>query len=101
LQETLATLHVYPQVSVNIGWLNWGLPRAESHAYSGAVVRAGHGDRVMFGSDQMYWPEAIGMAVDAVDSATFLTPAQKRDVYYNNAVRFFRLKEIEGAPKTP
>jgi hypothetical protein len=49
----------------------------------------------------MYWPEAIGMAVDAVDSATFLTPAQKRDIYYNNAVRFFRLKEIEGARKTP
>jgi predicted TIM-barrel fold metal-dependent hydrolase len=101
LQDTLATLHVYPQVYVDIGWLNWGLPRAEFHAYLGALVRAGRGERVMFGSDQMYWPEAIGMAVDAVDSATFLTPAQKRDIYYNNAVRFFRLKEIEGARKTP
>ena len=30
----------------------------------GALVRAGFNKRLMFGSDQMYWPQAIGMAVD-------------------------------------
>jgi predicted TIM-barrel fold metal-dependent hydrolase len=45
----------------------------------------------MFGSDQMVWPEAIGMAIDAVESAEFLTEAQKRDIFYNNAARFLRL----------
>jgi predicted TIM-barrel fold metal-dependent hydrolase len=52
----------------------------------------------MFGSDQMYWPEAIGLAVDGVDSATFLTPAEKRDILYGNAVRFLRLEQ-DGALK--
>lgn len=39
----------------------------------------------------MYWPEAIGMAVEAIDAAPFLTHADKRDIFYNNAVRFLRL----------
>jgi predicted TIM-barrel fold metal-dependent hydrolase len=41
----------------------------------------------------MYWPEAIGMAVEAVDAAPFLTPELKRDVFYNNAVRFLKLPD--------
>lgn len=38
-----------------------------------------------------YWPEAIGLAVDAVESAPFLSRAEKRDIFYGNAVRFLRL----------
>jgi predicted TIM-barrel fold metal-dependent hydrolase len=56
-------------------------------------VRSGFGKRLMFGSDQQIWPEAIGMAVDGIESAKFLTEEQKRDIFYNNAVRFLRLDE--------
>jgi len=35
----------------------------------------------------MIWPEAVGMAIEGVESANFLTHAQKRDVFYNNAVK--------------
>jgi len=52
----------------------------------------------MFGSDQMIWPEAIEMAIAGIESARFLTSEQKRDIFYNNAVRFLRLKkEIDSA----
>jgi predicted TIM-barrel fold metal-dependent hydrolase len=37
-------------------------------------------------------PESIRLAVESIESADFLTPEQKRDIFYNNAVRFFRLK---------
>jgi hypothetical protein len=47
----------------------------------------------MFGSDQMVWPEGIGMASEGIESASFLTEEQKRDIFYNNAVRFLRLDE--------
>jgi uncharacterized protein len=57
------------------------------------MVEAGFGNRIMFGSDQMVWTDAIGMAVEGVRSAKFLTPKQKRDILYNNAVRFFRLED--------
>ena len=59
-------------------------------------MRFGFGKRLMFGSDQMVWPEAIGMAIEGVQSAGFLTEQQKRDILYNNAVRFFRLDQQSG-----
>ncbi|MEO5820705.1 MAG: amidohydrolase family protein [Vicinamibacteraceae bacterium] len=92
LQETIALLMVYPQVYTDLGAIDWLLPRAEFHAYLHALVRAGLGTRILFGSDQMYCPEAIGLAVEAIDSASFLTPAQRRDIFYGNAARFLRLE---------
>ena len=68
------------------------MARSEFHAYLGALMRVGLGKRVMFGSDHMHWPELIGVAVDAVDAATFLTPPERRDIFYGNAARFLRLE---------
>lgn len=85
--------HMYPQVYADLGAIDWLRPREEFHEYLRALVRAGFGKRLMFGSDQMVWPEGIGMAIEGIESATFLTEEQKRDIFYNNAVRFLRLDE--------
>jgi predicted TIM-barrel fold metal-dependent hydrolase len=77
LKETIAVMFAYPQVYADLKAIDWSLPRRAFHAYLSALVQAGFGKRVMFGSDQMYWPEAIGMAVEGIDSATFLTPSGK------------------------
>ena len=58
---------------------------------NGGIRGAGFIDRIMFGSDQMEWPEAIAKAIEAVDSAAFLNADQKRAIFYDNAARFFRL----------
>jgi predicted TIM-barrel fold metal-dependent hydrolase len=97
LQEMKALLTIYPDVYVDVGVLDWALPRAEFHAYLEGLVDAGFADRVMFGSDQMVWPEAIGLAVDGIESASFLTPQQKRGILYDNAARFLRLTPAEIA----
>jgi predicted TIM-barrel fold metal-dependent hydrolase len=91
LQETKAILSVYPQVYVDLATINWILPREEFHGYLRELIRAGFGKRLLFGSDQMVWPEAIGMAVEGIESAVFLTDEEKRDIFYNNAVRFLGL----------
>jgi predicted TIM-barrel fold metal-dependent hydrolase len=57
LQDTIALMSVYPEVYVDVSVINWVIPRAEFHAYLKALVRAGFGKRIMFGSDQMIWPE--------------------------------------------
>lgn len=90
LQETKAILSVYPQVYTDLATVNWVLPREQFHSYLRELVHAGFGKRLLFGSDQMVWPEAIGMAVEGIESASFLTEEQKRDIFYNNAVRFLR-----------
>jgi predicted TIM-barrel fold metal-dependent hydrolase len=90
-QETIAIMHMYPQVYADLGVLDWNRPREEFHEYLRTLIRSGFGKRLMFGSDQMVWPEAIGLAVEGIESASFLTEEQKRDIFHNNAVRFFRL----------
>jgi hypothetical protein len=47
----------------------------------------------MFGSDQMVWPETIGMGIEEIESAAFLTREEKRNIFCNNAARFLRLDE--------
>jgi len=91
LDDTLSILFHYPQVNADLGAIDWLLPRPEFHHYLQALMRAGFGKRLMFGTDQMYWPEGIAMAVDAVNSAPFLTPNEKRDIFYSNAARFYKL----------
>jgi predicted TIM-barrel fold metal-dependent hydrolase len=93
LDEMLNMLYAYPQLYVDIAVINWTRPRKEFHHYLQRLVEAGFGDRIMFGSDQMVWTDAIAMAIENVRSATFLTEKQKRDIFYNNAVRFFKLKK--------
>ena len=91
--QMVGLMWAHPQVYVDTGAIDWALPRKEFHAYLRRLVEAGFGKRIMFGSDQMVWPETIGMAVEGIQSASFLTEEQKRDIFYNNAVRFLRLDE--------
>jgi predicted TIM-barrel fold metal-dependent hydrolase len=94
LEETIALMHAHPQVYADVGIIDWGLKQDDFYAYLRALVR--HQEchiekRLMFGSDQMIWPEAIGMAIERVETAPFLTATQKRDIFCNNAARFLRL----------
>ncbi|MYE82999.1 MAG: amidohydrolase family protein [Gammaproteobacteria bacterium] len=95
LDDTLALLFTHPQVYLDVGVINWMLPRAEFHRYLRRIVEAGFGNRVMFGSDQMVWPETLELGIEAVASADFLSDAQKRDIFYGNAARFLRLSAAE------
>jgi predicted TIM-barrel fold metal-dependent hydrolase len=97
LEETVAIMSVYPQVYADISVINWIMPEAEFYAYLQSLLRAGLGKRLMFGSDQMIWPEAIGMAIERVRRAPFLSEDQKADIFYNNAARFLRLSPQEIA----
>jgi predicted TIM-barrel fold metal-dependent hydrolase len=97
IDDLLAVMWTYPQVYVDVGIISYALPRAGFHDYLRRIVEAGFGKRVMFGSDQMVWPEAIETAIDSINSAPFLSAAQKRDILYDNAARFLRLSEPEIA----
>jgi hypothetical protein len=90
-EEMIALMFQYPQVYADISTITWIIPRAAFHEYLRTLVRAGFAQRLMFGSDQVFWPETIKDAVASIEGADFLTPEQKRDIFFNNAVRFLRL----------
>ena len=89
--EVIGLLHSYPQVYVGVGVINWYIARAEFYSYLKRIIDAGYANRVLFGSDQMNWPDAIDLAIDAIDSAPFLSDEQKRAIFYSNAVQFLKL----------
>lgn len=96
LEETLALLLSHPQVYVDISAINWMTQREAFHRYLRELMLFVP-ERVMFGSDQMIWPDAIGMAIEGVESAAFLTEREKRAIFYDNAARFLRLSDEEIA----
>lgn len=93
VEEMIALLYSYPQVYVDVAQNDWGFPRKHFHSQLRRLVEAGFGERILFGSDQMIWPETIRLAIETIEAADFLTAQQKRDIFYNNARRFLRLDE--------
>src|SRR5262249_16017633 len=63
LDDLLAVMWNHPQLYVDVGVLDFALPRPAFHDYLRRIVEAGFGKRVMFGSDQMAWPEAQEIAI--------------------------------------
>jgi uncharacterized protein len=101
IDEMIGLLYAHPQVYVELGVIDWFRPRKEFHNYLRRLMEAGFGKRVMFGSDQMLTPDAIGRAIAAVESADFLSEAEKSDIFYDNAARFLRLDQAGISDRRP
>jgi uncharacterized protein len=97
LDDMMALLYAHPQVYVEVGVIVYSRPRADFYRYLEALIDAGFEERIMFGSDQMNWPETIGVSIDAILEAPFLSDTQKRAILYDNAARFLRLTDEEQA----
>jgi len=95
LDDMLATLYTHPQLYVDLAAICFMIPKKEFYFYLERLVGAGFGKRIMFGSDNMIWPNAIEEGIKTINEAKFLTPGQKRDILFNNAVRFLRIPEKE------
>jgi predicted TIM-barrel fold metal-dependent hydrolase len=91
LDEAIALMTQYPRVHADLSTITWYIPKTAFDRYLGGLMEAGLGKQLMFGSDQMWWPEAIGLGIERIESATYLSSEQKRDILYNNAARFLRL----------
>ena len=97
LDETKAMLYIYLNLYADIGVLAWALTRETFYSALRELVEAGFGDRLLFGTDQMFWPGALGLAIETVEAAPFLSEEQKRAILYDNAARFLGLSEEQIA----
>ena len=95
--DLLALMYAHPQVHVGIGVIVYTQTPESFYGYLKAIFDAGFGKRVMFGSDQMVWPETIARSIKVINDAPFLNEEQKRDVLFWNAARFLRLSDDEIA----
>jgi uncharacterized protein len=97
LDDMLAMLWTHPQLYVDVGVIGYAIPRAAFHDYLHRIVQAGFEKRILFGSDQLVWPEAVEVAIESIETAEFLSQDEKRDILYNNAARFLRLTPAQIA----
>ena len=95
IDDLLAMLWAHPQLYVDISGIITDLNEKAFYSYLKKIIEPGFCNRVMFGSDSMIWPELVEEALKTIESASFLTKAQKRDILYNNAARFLNLSEEE------
>jgi len=101
LEDTIAFMHVHPDVYADIGNLsaNPAIPLDEFRAYLGALMRAGLGKRLMFGSglDVTEWAAGIGSMVKSIEDAPFLSPSDRADIFFANAARLLSLGSAGAA----
>jgi predicted TIM-barrel fold metal-dependent hydrolase len=96
VDEMIAMLFSHPQLYVDVAQNDWGFPREHFYSQLKRLIDAGFEQRILWGSDQMVWPGTIEIALRTIEEAPFLSESQKRDILYNNAVRFLRLGRPES-----
>lgn len=93
IDEMLALMGANAYVYVDVAGMIWSYPQEEINNYIKRLVHAGFGKRIMYGTDLLVWPKLIETSIGLIENADYLSFDQKRDIFFNNAVRFFRLDE--------
>jgi len=93
IDEMIALMGANAYVYVDVAGMIWSYPLAEVNDYIKRLVQAGFGKRIMYGTDLMVWPKLLETSIGVIENANYLSADQKRDIFFNNAVRFFRLDE--------
>ena len=91
IDEMVALMGANSHVYVDLAGMIWSYPLEEIHMYLRRLVQAGFGKRIMYGTDLMVWPKLMETSIGVIENAQYLSFDQKRDILFNNAVRFFRL----------
>ena len=93
-ENTLRMMDGYPNLYVDLGVLLWLHPLTQDYGtkFLKSAKKYGVIDRIMFGSDQMVWPEAITSSINFLKSLDFLTAVEKEMILYKNAKIFLGIK---------
>lgn len=92
-ERAIRLMDYYPNLYTDIAVMLWVNENTKRYIkqFLKDVKQAGYLDRVLFGSDQMHWPDAIDRSIDYLNSMEFLTENDKQDILYNNAFEFLKL----------
>ena len=94
-ENSLRMMDGYPNLYADLGVELWLHPLTKDYGtkFLKSAKEYGFLDRVMFGSDQMVWPEAISGSIDFLNAMDFLTKNEKEMILYKNAKKFLGIKD--------
>lgn len=90
-ERMMALMAAHPQVYAEFGFLTVGYRDSDVWPYINAFVDAGFEDRILYGTDQMVWPDLVDVSINRVRRTAALSQAVKRKFLYTNAARFLRI----------
>lgn len=86
--EAIQLMKEYDQIYCEISAISLHMPKILWEKKVKKLYEEGLGDRLMFGSD---FRGTIRENIEVIYSLDWLSEAQKRDIFYNNAARFLEL----------
>jgi len=94
MEEIIDLMKKYENIYVSLGSVLWYGPKHKQYAndFLRRTKEEGVIEKVMFGSNQQYWPESIKLSIDFLNTRGFLTVAEKKGIFYDNAAKFLELE---------
>jgi predicted TIM-barrel fold metal-dependent hydrolase len=89
--HALYMLFAYENVYLDTATVNWLLGKKLFNRMLEEAVDTVGSDRILFGTDQMVWPQMITPAVESIRSAPFLSEQDKRNILGENARRLLKI----------
>ena len=89
--HALYMLWAYENVYLDTATVNWMVGKELFNRMLREAVESVGSDRILFGSDQMVWPQMITPAIESIRSASFLSDQDKRNILGENARRLLKI----------
>ncbi len=91
--HALYMLFAYENVYLDTATVNWLLGKNLFNRMLEEAVETVGSDRILFGSDQMVWPQMITPAIESIRDAPFLSDQDKRNILGENARRLLKIAD--------
>ena len=89
--HALYMLWTYENVYLDTATVNWMVGKELFNRMLREAVETVGSDRILFGSDQMVWPQMITPAIESIRDAPFLSDQDKRNILSENARRLLKI----------
>ena len=89
--HALFMLYAYENVYVDTATVSWILGKNLFNRMLEEAVETVGSDRILFGSDQMVWPQMITPAIESIRDARFLSDQDKQNILGDNARRLLKI----------
>jgi predicted TIM-barrel fold metal-dependent hydrolase len=91
--HALYMLWTYENVYLDTSAVNWIVGKELFNRMLHEAVDTVGSDRILFGSDQMVWPQMITPAVESIRGAPFLSDQDKKNILGENARRLLKIAD--------
>jgi len=91
--HALYMLWTYENVYLDTSAVNWIVGKELFNRMLQEAVDTVGSDRILFGSDQMVWPQMITPAVESIRGAPFLSDHDKKNILGENARRLLKIAD--------